>query len=207
MFVWVCDRGEIYGRQTGGVWKWLEVHNRVVIKWRARQILAKKDQIRKKKKTANQMKRWSTGAASQQKRICVTEFSKRPDIFRNLKLRKKPNVVVLWYPKKKLKFEKKTDVSFKNDGFNDFKLRKKNDNQWDVTRLQHPDRPKWPEEQSTLGEYFWPKKNNKKTAGATVQVTGVLYSTGTSEGVGLDQSGQFVHIVIAQNDAGVVQGT
>ena len=104
------------------------------------------------------------------KEIRFTEFSKRPDIFRNLKLKKK-------------------------------------NNQWDVTRLQHPDRPKWPEEQSTLGEYFWPKKNNKKTAGATVQVTGVLYSTGTSEGVGLDQSGQFVHIVIAQIDAGVVQGT
>lgn len=60
---------------------------------------------------------------------------------------------------------------------------------------------------SLLSENNFDPENNKKTAGATVQVTGVLHSTGTSEGVGLDQSGQFVHIVIAQIDAGVVHGT
>ena len=59
---------------------------------------------------------------------------------------------------------------------------------------------------SLLSENNFDPENNKKTAGATVQVTGVLHSTGTSEGVGLDQSGQFVHIVIAQIDAGVGHG-
>ena len=103
------------------------------------------------------------------KEIRFTEFSKRPDIFRNLNLKKK-TINETWL------------------GCN--------------IQIAQNDR-----RSSLLSENIFEPENNKKTAGATVQVTGVLHSTGTSEGVGLDQSGQFVHIVIAQIDAGVVHGT